>query len=122
MKHLTLTVALAVAFILVALASGGYRKAALVGTTTMGFTALGSMLAMSRVARGPGNAMRRVLAVFGAVFLVRIVLVGVATALVGLSGESVWALVLALFIPYFVFSGVEWAFLHSVRGTPGTNA
>jgi hypothetical protein len=122
MKHLTVTVALALAFLLLALAAGGYRRAALVGTSVMSVSALGSMLGMSRAARGPGKPVQRVLLVFTLVFLVRIVLVALGTALVGLAGENVWALVLALFVPYFVFSAVEWSYVHSLRGTTGTSA
>lgn len=122
MKHLALTIALAIAFTLVALASGAYRRAALVGSATMSLSAIGSLLLMRRAARGPGKPMQRVLLAFVLVFLVRIVLVAGATALVGMAGESAWALVLALFIPYFVFSAVEWSYLHSVRRDAGTIA
>lgn len=122
MKHQAVTVVLALLFVALAAASGPYRRAALVGATTAGVTALGSMVAMGRAARTDGPTGKRVLAVFGLAFLVRIVLVAVGTVLVARAGEDVWAFVLALFVPYFVFSAVETSFVHSLRGNKGTTA
>jgi hypothetical protein len=54
-------------------------------------------------------------------FLLRLLLVGLGTVAVARSGESVYAFVLAFFVPYFVFSAIEGAFVHSLsRGTGPT--
>jgi len=37
-------------------------------------------------------------------------------------GEDVVAYILAFFVPYFVFSAIEIAYLHSLRHTPGPTA
>jgi hypothetical protein len=54
-------------------------------------------------------------------FLVRIVLVALGTFFVVRAGESVYAFVVAFFVPYFIFSAIEGAFVHSLsRGTGPT--
>ena len=122
MKHQLATAAIAVAFLVAALASGsGYRKAALVGAAISGATALGSILAMGRFARSGQKPIQRALAVMTVAFLARIVLVAVGTIAVVRAGESAIAFVVAFFVPYFVFAAVEGAFVHSLaRGTGPT--
>jgi hypothetical protein len=53
-------------------------------------------------------------------FLVRILLVGAGAAVVARAGENVFAFIVAFFVPYFVFSAIEAAYLHSLRSTPGS--
>ncbi len=122
MRHQVTTAVLAAAFVAAALAAGAYRKAALVGATTAGFTAVASMVGMGLAARAPSKPMQRVLLVFTVVFLARIVLVALGTALVASAGENVWAFILALFVPFFVFYAVEISYLNTLRHTGGTPA
>jgi hypothetical protein len=120
LKHLVATAALAVAFVLVALASGVHRRGALVGAGISGSVALASIAALARFGRGP-KPVKRALAVVTVAFLVRIVLVALGLVLVHRSGASVAGFVVAFFVPYFVFSAVEGAFVHSLsRGTGPT--
>jgi hypothetical protein len=122
-RHQALAAALAVAFVGVALASGSsYRRGAAIGAGVASLTALASLLAMGRSARRAGHQMKGALLVMVVAFLVRLVLVAVGAALVSRGGESVVAFIVAFFVPYFAFSGVEAAYLHSLRHTSGRNA
>jgi hypothetical protein len=123
MKHPIVTAALAVLFVLAALAAGAsHRKGALIGATMSGVTALASILAMGRFARGGGKPVQRALAVMTVGFLVRIVLVALGTFAVVRSGESIVAFVIAFFVPYFVFAAVEGAYVHSLSQGTGPTA
>ncbi len=120
MKHQLVTAALAIGFVLLALASGPYRRGALVGATISGATALGSIIALARFGRGP-KPVQKALAVLTVTFLVRIVLVALGVVLVRRAGESIPAFVVAFFLPYFVFAAVEGLYVHSLnRGTGPT--
>jgi uncharacterized YccA/Bax inhibitor family protein len=121
MKHQVLTAAIALAFVVAALAAGEHRRGALIGAAVSGLTALGSILAMARVARTGLKPVQGALAVMTVAFLVRIVLVALGTVFVMRAGESIVAFVVAFFVPYFVFAAVEGAFVHSLnRGTGPT--
>jgi len=122
MKHQLLTAAIAVAFVLAALAAGVHRRGALLGAAISGVTALGSIVAMARFARSGEKPVQRALAVMTVTFIARIVLVAVGTILVVRAGESVVAFVLAFFVPYFVFAAVEGAFVHSLARETGPTA
>jgi hypothetical protein len=119
-KHQLLTGALAIAFVLVALAAGVHRRGALLGATISGSTALASIVALARFGRGP-KPVQRALAVLTVTFLVRILLVALGVVLVQRAGESIIGFVVAFFVPYFVFATVEGLFVHSLnRGTGPT--
>jgi hypothetical protein len=122
MKHQLLTAAIAVAFVLAALAAGAHRRGALVGAAISGVTALGSIVAMGRAARAARRPVQRALAVMTVAFLVRIVLVAVGTFAVMRAGESIIGFVVAFFVPYFVFAAVEGAFVHSLTRRTGPTA
>jgi hypothetical protein len=114
---------LAILVVGLALASGStYRRGAAIGAGIASVTALGSLVAMVRSARRPENQLKGALLVMVVAFLVRIVLVAVGGALVGRSGESIVAFIVAFFVPYFAFSAIEAMFLHSLSRTPGTPA
>ena len=121
-RYLAISLALAAATIGLALASGAYRRPALVGGAASSFTAVASLLAMARFARARVGAkpVQAALGVMAIAFLARILLVALGTVLVVRSGESVVAFVLAFFVPYFAFTAVEGAYLHSLRGTGST--
>ena len=119
MKHQVATAAAALLFVVAAFFVGEpQRAAALTGASIAGSTALVSIFALGRAARSKRNATLTALAVVVVLFLVRLVLVGVGTVLVGKSGAA--AYVVAFFVPYFAFTAFEGAFLHSLRrsGTP----
>jgi hypothetical protein len=119
-KHQLLTGALAIGFVLVALAAGVHRRGALLGASISGATALGSIVALARFGRGT-KPVQRALAVMTVTFLVRIVLVALGIVLVQRTGESIIGFVVAFFVPYFVFAAVEGLYVHSLnRGTGPT--
>jgi hypothetical protein len=119
-KHQVVTAALAIGFVLVALAAGAHRRGALVGATISGATALASILALARFGNGP-KPVQRALAVMTIAFFVRIVLVALGVVYVQRAGESIVGFVIAFFVPYFVFAAVEGLFVHSLnRGTGPT--
>lgn len=113
MKFQVATFAAALLFVLAAAMAGEHRGAALTGATIAGASAVVSIYAMGRAARHPGTATRTMLAIMAVLFLVRLVLVGVGTVLVGRGGAV--AYVVAFFVPYFAFTAFEGAFLHSLR-------
>jgi hypothetical protein len=120
MKHQLVTAALAVAFLAASLAAGAHRRGALLGAGISGATALGSILAMARVARSGAKPVQRAIAVMAVAFLVRILLVALGTWVVVRAGESIVGFVVAFFLPYFVFAAVEGAFVHSLHRGSGT--
>ena len=123
MRYQLFATVLAAAVLAVALSSGAaYRRGAVVGAGIASLTALASLFAMARSARRPENQMKGALLVMVAAFLVRIVLVAIGAALVARAGEHVVAFIVAFFVPYFGFSTIEAAYLHSLRRTPGSTA
>jgi hypothetical protein len=122
MKHQLLTAAIALGFVLAALATGAHRKGALVGAAISGVTAVGSIVAMGRFARSGNKPVQRALAVMTVAFLLRILLVALGLFAVVRAGESVVAFVVAFFVPYFVFAAVEGAFVHSLGRGSGPTA
>jgi hypothetical protein len=121
-KHQLLTAGLAALFIALALAAGAHRRAALVGASISSFTALASMLALGRTVRTTEKPLKPALVVMAVAFLVRILLVAIGTVVVARAGEDVFAFVIAFFVPYFAFSAIEGAFLHSLRSHTGRAA
>ena len=112
MKHQIATIACAAAFVLAASLAGGHRGPALLGAASAGATAVVSIFAMGWATRSAWGT-RGALAVMAVLFLVRLVLVGVGTVLVGRAGAV--AFVIAFFVPYFAFTAFEGVFLHSLR-------
>jgi hypothetical protein len=121
LKYALATAAAAGLFLALALVSGDYRRGALVGATISGLTAVGSMLAMARVARGKKPTQGAV-AVMAIAFLLRLVLVGLGTVAVARAGASVIGFVVAFFLPYFFFSAIEGFYVHSLRRGTGPTA
>jgi hypothetical protein len=120
-RYQALAAVLAAVVIGLALSSGGtYRRGATVGAAIASFTALLSLFAMARSARRAGQQMKGALLVMVVTFLVRILLVAAGAAVVGRGGESVVAFIVAFFVPYFAFTAIEIAFLHSLGRTPGS--
>ncbi len=117
MKHQLLTAAIALVTVVLALAAGTHRRAALVGALISGVTALASILAMGRTSRAK-KPMQAALAVMTGTFLLRILLVSLGTIFVARAREDAIAFVIAFFVTYFVYAAVEASFVHSLsRGT-----
>jgi hypothetical protein len=116
-KYQLATALVALAFVAAALAAGPHRAAALTGALLAGGTGLGSTLLMGHAASSPGKPVHQALLVFVVFFLLRLVLVGSATALVSRAGWNLVAFVIAFFVPYFVLAALEAAYLHSLRRT-----
>jgi hypothetical protein len=112
------TAALALLFVGLAAVTGPHANGALIGAGIAGVSGLATMLAIGRVA-GSRKPMQAALAVMTLGFLVRLLLVALGTALVARSGESVFAFVIAFFVPFFVFAGLEAAHVHSLRHGTG---
>jgi hypothetical protein len=122
-RYQALATLLAAVVIALALASGStFRRGATVGAGIASLTAIASLFAMARSARRADDQMKGALVVMVVAFLVRIVLVALGAALVARGGESIVAFLVAFFVPYFAFSTIEAAFLHSLRRTPGKTA
>jgi hypothetical protein len=120
-KHQAAAAILAAIVVGLALVSGAsYRRGATIGAAIASFTAILSLFLMARSARRPEQQMKGALLVMVVAFLVRILLVAAGAAVVARAGESVVAFILAFFVPYFAFSAIEVAFLHSLRRTPGS--
>ncbi len=118
-RHLAIT-ALVAALALAVSAAGSWRRGALVGAVAASVTAFASLLLMQRGARAR-RPLQAALLVMVVMFLVRIVLVALGTAVVWRSGDSLVAYILAFFVPYFLFAAVEGWYLASLpRGTGPT--
>jgi len=120
-RHLLLTFALALATVAGSLAAGQHRRAALVGALSSGVTALASMLFMRRGARAR-KPLQAALLVMVVMFLVRIVVVALATVAVARSTGNVVAFIVAFFVPYFTYTAIEGSYLHSLSRGPGPTA
>ena len=112
MKFQIATIASAVLFVLAAYLAGEHRGPALTGAGIAGATAVVSIFAMGWATRSAWGT-KGALAVMAMLFLVRLVLVGVGTVLVGRAGAVPF--VIAFFVPYFAFTAFEGVFLHSLR-------
>ena len=122
MKHQLFTALLALAFVAAAALTGGFRRPAMTGAGVAGLAAVAEILLMSFAAGRARKPLQAAWIVFTAAFLGRLVLVAVATVLVGKAGWNVIAFVIAFFVPFFVLSAIEWAYLHSLSRSPGTPA
>jgi hypothetical protein len=97
-----------------AAASGPYRFGALIGSAIAGLTGLASILALRFTAR-TARPTHGALAVVVVGFLVRLVLLALGTVAVVKASASVIALVVAFFVPFFVFVALEAAYVHTLR-------
>lgn len=121
MRHFAKLTALVAALAIGGSLLGADRRAALMGSGIASLTAVASIWAIARASRGARKPVQAALLVFTVFFLVRILLVALGTALVARSGLNVLAFVAAFFAPYFVFSAIEGAFVHSLARS-GTTA
>ncbi len=120
-RHLVITALVAAAALAAALLAGPHRRGALVGAGTASLTAFASLFFMSRSARAR-KPMPAAMAVMAVMFLVRILLVALGTALVVRAGESVVAFVVSFFVPYFTVAAIEGWYLHGLSRDTGPTA
>lgn len=104
------------------LLGGTHRRAALTGSSIASATAVVSLVAMGRASRSASKPVKTALSVMVVMFLLRMALVGLATALVYRSGDNVFAFVIAFFVPYFIFSAIEGAYVHALGRETGPTA
>jgi hypothetical protein len=114
------TISVAILVVLVALLMGELRRAAVLGASISGVTAVASILWMGRAVRRARKPTQAAVLVIAVMFLVRTILVGLGTVVVYGRGDETVAFIAAFFVPYFVFSAIESLFVHSLKktGTP----
>ncbi len=120
-KHLALTAVLAAVAVVAALAAGPHRRGALLGAISSSVTAVAALLFMQRGARAR-RPLQAAMAVMAAMFLVRILVVGLGTAAVVRGGESVVGFIVAFFVPFFIYAAIEIAWLIGLSHGPGPTA
>jgi hypothetical protein len=92
-----------------------------VGASTVSVTAFLSLVFMQRGARAR-KPLQASLLVMVVMFLVRILVVALATAFVWRAGESIVGFIVAFFVPYFIFAAIEGWYLHGLPSGPGPSA
>jgi hypothetical protein len=119
-RHFAIAAVVAVVTLGLSLAADAvHRRAAVIGSSAVSFTAFGSLMAMNRFG---SRSTKGAIAVMVVAFLARILLVALGTAVVVKGGESVVAFVVAFFVPYFIFAAIEAWYLHSLNRGSGTPA
>lgn len=121
-RTLVLAALTAAAALGLALASGAAAPPALLGAALAVSTAFVSLLGLARVGRSRHRPLQKALAVFVAVFLVRLVAVALGLIAAWKAGWSVTAFVVAFFVPYFVFTAIEGGFVHALGRQQGRTA
>jgi hypothetical protein len=121
-SHLLAAATLAAISVAAALLAGPASRPALAGAVIASGTALASLWAYGRYGRAARRPVQQALLVFVVTFLVRIVLVGVALAVLVRAGESVVPFVIAFFVPYFAFTAIEGSLLISIDRGIGKTA
>ncbi|HEY7724242.1 MAG TPA: hypothetical protein VH880_02835 [Anaeromyxobacteraceae bacterium] len=121
-RHFLLAVLVAALALSAALLAGPASPAALLGSGIAAGTALASLAAFRAFARSPSKPLQRALAVFVAMFLVRLVLVALGLLHVHRAGGSVVAFVVAFFVPYFAFVAIEGGLVHALGRRAGSPA
>jgi hypothetical protein len=121
-SHLLAAATLAAISVAAALLAGPASRPALAGAAIASGTALASLWAYGRYGRAARRPVQQALLVFVVTFLVRIVLVGVALAVLVRAGESVVPFVIAFFVPYFAFTAIEGSLLISIDRGIGKTA
>jgi hypothetical protein len=107
--------AAALAFVALARLGGAHWRGAMLGAALSGVAGVASVLAMGLLSRGGQGSRLGVngaLAVMGAGFLVRLVLVAAGTFAVVKAGESVAGFVVGFFVPFFALVSIEALYVH----------
>ena len=112
MRHLAAAAAVAALALGIAAAAGA--RSGLIGAAIVSLTAFASLAAFRLFGFSGARPLQRALAVFVAIFLVRLVLVALGLIHVVRAGEDRVAFVVAFFLPYFAFSAIEGSYLHGL--------
>lgn len=120
-RYTMLTALVAAAALGLSLAAGQGRRSALVGAGISSLTAFASLAAFALFGRRRDKPMQRALAIFVAMFLLRLLLVAAGLLAVVRSGDSAVPFVIAFFVPYFVFTAIEAAAVQAL-GREGRTA
>jgi len=120
-RYTMLTALVATAALGLSLAAGQGRRSALLGAGISSLTAFASLAAFALFGRR-GRPMQRALAIFVAMFLLRLLLVSAGLVAVVRSGDSAVPFVIAFFVPYFVFTAIEGAAVQALGRGMGKTA
>ena len=104
-----------------ALATSAARPA-LLGAGIAALTTFASLLGFRLTGRSAVRPVQKALAVFGVMFLLRIVLVSLGLLAVHRMGDSVVAFAVAFFVPYFLFAAIEGGYVHALGRQQGKTA
>jgi hypothetical protein len=121
-NHLLLALAVTAVALAASLLAGSATRPALLGAAIASATALASLWAYARPRSARTKPVQQALLVFVVMFMVRLVLIAAALALVVRSGQSVIAFVIAFFVPYFAFTAIEGSLLASLGRRMGKPA
>lgn len=117
-----LTALVAAAALGLSCAAGEGRRSALIGAGISSFSAFVSLAAFALFGRRQDRPLQRTLAIFVAMFLLRLVLVAVGLVAVVRSGGSAVPFVVAFFVPYFIFTAIEGAAVQALGRGMGKTA
>jgi len=121
-RYTTLTALVAAAALGLSFAAGQGRRSALLGSGIASVAALASLAAFALFGGRRDRPMQRTLAVFVAMFLVRLILVASGLVFVVRSGDSPVPFVIAFFVPYFIFTAIEGAAVQALGRGMGKTA
>ena len=100
----------------------GDARSALPGAAIASGTGIASLLAFGHWGRDAAKPVQAALAVFGVMFLARLLLVGAGVFAVARSHGSVIAFVVAFFVPYFAFTAIEGSYVSALGRAMGKPA
>jgi hypothetical protein len=121
-RHLLAALAVAALALGLAFLSGDARRPALIGAAIASATAIATLVAFDQFGRGGSRPLQRALAIFGVMFLARLLLVPAGLLAVTRASESVVAFVVAFFVPFFVFTAIEGSAVASLGRGEGKPA
>jgi hypothetical protein len=97
-------------------------RPALLGAGIAALTTFASLLGFRLTGRSAARPVQKALAVFAAVFLLRILLVSLGLVAVYRMGDSPVAFAIAFFVPYFLFAAIEGGYVHALGRQTGKTA
>ncbi len=121
-RHTTLAAIVAALALALAAAAGTAAGPALLGAAIAAATSFATLLGFRLFGAAATKMVQRALAVFVAMFLVRMVLLAAGVFMVLRAGWSVTAFVIAFFVPYFVFAAIEGGYVRALGRRAGRTA
>ncbi len=114
--------ATAVAALALGIPAAAGARSGVMGAAIASLTAFASLAAFRLFGRSAVKALQRALAVFVAMFLLRLALVAPGLLHVVRAGEDRVAFVVAFFASYFAFAAIEGSYLHFLGRSMGKTA